>query len=71
MGMTVAGEHPIHLHGHWGFVMAAGDCDSGPYTDDIELKPSLIRDTVTVNANSHVVLRVPAENPGVWIMHCQ
>lgn len=66
-----AGEHPIHLHGHWAFVMAAGAPEAGDYTDDVPLQPTLIRDTVTVNSGSYLVLRVIAENPGVWIIHCQ
>jgi hypothetical protein len=28
------------------------------------------RDTVTVPAQSHVVIRFMADNPGVWILHC-
>ncbi|KAK8028865.1 Laccase [Apiospora marii] len=28
------------------------------------------RDTVTVPANSHVVLRFLADNPGMWALHC-
>jgi FtsP/CotA-like multicopper oxidase with cupredoxin domain len=51
--------------------MAAGAPDAGDYTDDVPLQPTIIRDTVTVNAGSYLVLRVIAENPGVWIMHCQ
>lgn len=28
------------------------------------------RDTVTVPAQRHVVLRFAADNPGVWALHC-
>lgn len=28
------------------------------------------RDTVNVNANSYVVIRFTADNPGVWLFHC-
>lgn len=28
------------------------------------------RDTFTVPAESHVVVRFRADNPGIWVMHC-
>ncbi len=28
------------------------------------------RDTISVNANSYVVTRFQADNPGVWLFHC-
>lgn len=28
------------------------------------------RDTVTVPGYSHVVLRIRANNPGIWALHC-
>ena len=28
------------------------------------------RDTVTVSGYTHVVLRIPGDNPGVWALHC-
>lgn len=51
--------------------MAAGQPGDGPYQPEIPLAATLTRDTVTVNANSHVVLRYMADNPGTWLMHCQ
>jgi FtsP/CotA-like multicopper oxidase with cupredoxin domain len=51
--------------------MASGEPDAGEFTDQVPLVATLARDTVTVNAESYVVLRVIADNPGVWIMHCQ
>ena len=28
------------------------------------------RDTITIGGYSHVVLRIPGINPGVWALHC-
>jgi len=63
------GEHPIHVHGHWFWVMGHGLADDGNYKGQ-QLKPTVARDTVTVKANSYLVLRYIANNPGAWIMHC-
>lgn len=52
--------------------MAAGAEDAGHYNPSVHaLVPSVARDTVTVCANSFLVLRLVADNPGVQIMHCQ
>lgn len=32
--------------------------------------PRFARDTAVVNADSHIVLRYIADNPGAWIVHC-
>lgn len=50
--------------------MAYGEPDDGAYNSSIPLKPHAIRDTITVEANSYLVLRFVANNPGVWMMHC-
>ena len=34
------------------------------------LQNPMRRDTVTVPAQSHVVLRFAADNPGLWALHC-
>lgn len=34
------------------------------------LRNPMRRDTVTVPAQSHVVLRFAADNPGLWALHC-
>lgn len=64
-------RNAVHLHGRRFFIMAAGDVDAGEFTDEVPLEPTLARDTVTVNANSYLVLRLIADNSGAWIMHCQ
>jgi hypothetical protein len=34
------------------------------------LENPMRRDTVTVPGYTHIVLRIPGDNPGVWAMHC-
>jgi hypothetical protein len=67
------GEHPLHLHGHWFWVMARGAEGDGPWEPKKEplSKTPILRDTVTVNAQSYAVLRFVADNPGTWIFHCE
>ncbi|KAL4427900.1 hypothetical protein ABPG75_001989 [Micractinium tetrahymenae] len=66
------GEHPLHLHGHWFWVMGRGRPNVGDYdpTKDQLKEWPLLRDTATVPAGSWMVLRFAAANPGVWIFHC-
>lgn len=28
------------------------------------------RDTVTIPGSSHLIIRIPADNPGIWAFHC-
>ncbi|KAI7842552.1 hypothetical protein COHA_003789 [Chlorella ohadii] len=67
-----AGEHPMHLHGHWFWVMARGEDGDGAFNPAKHplKKTPVLRDTATVEANSYLVLRFVANNPGTWIFHC-
>jgi len=65
------GEHPIHLHGHTFWILAEAPPQTGDYDNDpLDLETPLVRDTVTVNAMSYLVIQFVANNPGVWFMHC-
>lgn len=64
------GEHPLHLHGHWFWVMARGEDDAGDYTGQPLDLGKLARDTETIELNSYIVLRFVVNNPGCWILHC-
>eukprot|EP00775_Hariotina_reticulata_P005109 gene5109-5349_t len=64
-----AGEHPMHLHGHWFWVIGFGKPFEGPYRGQ-ELHPSVIRDTATIANKSWLAIRFIADNPGAWILHC-
>ncbi|KAI0252945.1 ferroxidase [Lactifluus subvellereus] len=69
------GKHPFHLHGHK--VQIVNRAQNYSSTDPT-LNPPLVegqanpirRDTVQVPQGSSVTLRVVADNPGAWMLHC-
>lgn len=77
-------EHPFHMHGHsvqvvgWGpgrydpspSSSASSSPSSSSSTTTWNLANPLRRDTFTVPAESHVVIRFRADNPGIWVLHC-
>ncbi|KAF8535279.1 Cupredoxin [Trichophaea hybrida] len=67
-------SHPFHKHGSHMQVVARSPGESGPYNGTISsATPHPIRrDTILVEANSHVVLRFPAMlmRLRVWLLHC-
>ena len=78
------GNHPLHLHGYKYFVLAQGhgyppltDIGSGitlknlaPLYNSLNLSNPLRRDTASVEAFGWILLRIVADNPGVWAFHC-
>ncbi|KAI9483639.1 MAG: multicopper oxidase-domain-containing protein [Benjaminiella poitrasii] len=67
-----AGAHPFHLHGHVFQMVGRGD---GVYTGDgsvVEwfLNNPARRDTILVPAETFVLIRFRADNPGAWFFHC-
>ncbi|GEQ72868.1 hypothetical protein JCM33374_g6556 [Metschnikowia sp. JCM 33374] len=72
------GKHPFHLHGHVFQVIARGrgvdealaPVSYNPHDHVAFPEYPLVRDTVYVNAQSYIVLRFKADNPGVWLFHC-
>ncbi|PHH61097.1 hypothetical protein CDD82_2186 [Ophiocordyceps australis] len=71
------GTHPLHLHGHsfWVVRRFRGGPDDGwgswqANAQHLEPDSRLVKDTVGVPPRGHVVLRVVADNVGVWMMHC-
>ncbi|PWY88295.1 extracellular dihydrogeodin oxidase/laccase [Aspergillus heteromorphus CBS 117.55] len=67
--------HPIHLHGHDFYVLAQGFGPYNPDTVTLQTMNPVRRDTAMMIASEdagggHVVLAFPADNPGVWIIHC-
>ena len=71
-------DHPFHLHGTDMHMIARG---SGSLTRSgwlalnrdstaINLKNPLRRDTITVSRSSYIVVRIIADLPGVWPLHC-
>ena len=59
--------HPFHLHGHhfWITYSSAYPAATRQFRNEY-----VVRDTVTVPGYGRVVIRVPATNPGSWMLHC-
>ncbi|WAQ90114.1 hypothetical protein PtA15_12A99 [Puccinia triticina] len=66
-------DHPLHLHGVDSHLVAQGSGNIGPQNlaqASIKFDNPLRRDTFVVGGGSYLILRVEANNPGVWILHC-
>ncbi|KAI0597307.1 Cupredoxin [Biscogniauxia sp. FL1348] len=68
-----SGVHPFHLHGHQFQVVerplsGAGDWPNATASAANPAPPR--RDTVSVYGHSYAVLRIVADNPGVFLFHC-
>jgi len=50
--------HPMHLHGHT-FQVIKADGSAGPRKDTVVVKPM-----------QAVTVRLVADNPGIWMLHC-
>jgi iron transport multicopper oxidase len=76
------GEHPMHVHGHAPWIVGRGNMPlQGGNPAPLKLTNPVERDTITIppcNTNEngecvdvgYVVLRLNADNPGVWMLHC-
>ncbi|KAI9273843.1 Cupredoxin [Helicostylum pulchrum] len=67
-----AGAHPFHLHGHVFQLVGRGPGVYDGSNSDVEwfLENPSRRDTIQVPAETYVIIRFRADNPGVWIFHC-
>ncbi|KAH9053032.1 ferroxidase [Lactarius vividus] len=70
-----SGKHPFHLHGHKvQIVNRANDYTSSNSTLNPPIMEGQVnpirRDTVEVPPGGSVTLRVMADNPGAWLLHC-
>lgn len=63
---TDTGEHPFHFHGHLFWIVATSEYPQG----SLNASNYLRRDTVSVAAMSWVLIRILANNPGIWMFHC-
>lgn len=63
-------EHPWHMHGHSFQVVGWGWDVYGAGNTTWNLENPLRRDTITIPAKSHVILRWETDNPGLWALHC-
>ncbi|KAF2800148.1 multicopper oxidase [Melanomma pulvis-pyrius CBS 109.77] len=62
--------HPIHLHGHDFFVLAAGSGQYSPNATLLNLANPPRRDTALMPAAGYLVVAFLTDNPGAWLMHC-
>ncbi|PKI52824.1 hypothetical protein CRG98_026772 [Punica granatum] len=65
-------NHPIHIHGHNFFIVGRGFGNYDPNVDPAgyNLVDPPERNTVPVPAGGWAALRLRADNPGVWFIHC-
>ncbi|ETK87665.1 hypothetical protein F441_08082 [Phytophthora nicotianae CJ01A1] len=78
-------QHPFHLHGHSPWVVGSGQATLADVQSNtlspLKLSGAMFRDVYTVPACptddtnactgvGYVVLRLEADNPGVWMIHC-
>lgn len=71
-----SGKHPFHLHGHNFQAIVRSDEEAGVFdaTNSSQTQYPAIpmrRDTLVLHPNGHMVMRFKADNPGVWLFHCQ
>jgi hypothetical protein len=62
--------HPIHLHGHDFYVVKSGPGVWDGTTNGMTFNNPTRRDTATLPAGGHLLIAFPADNPGLWVMHC-
>ncbi|KAL3512189.1 hypothetical protein ACH5RR_024906 [Cinchona calisaya] len=65
-------NHPIHVHGHNFFVVGRGFGNYNPLKDPLHynLVDPPERNTVAVPMGGWAAIRINADNPGVWFVHC-
>lgn len=65
-------NHPIHVHGHNFFIVARGfgnyDANVDPASYNLVDPPE--RNTVAVPVGGWAAIRLKADNPGAWFIHC-
>ncbi|KAI3780210.1 hypothetical protein L2E82_10181 [Cichorium intybus] len=65
-------NHPIHIHGHNFFIVGTGfgNYDAEKDTASYNLVDPPERNTLGVPIGGWAAVRINADNPGVWFMHC-
>lgn len=65
-------NHPIHVHGHNFFIVGSGfgNFDEGKHLEEYNLVDPPERNTVAVPSGGWAAIRLRADNPGVWFVHC-
>ncbi|KAI9381003.1 hypothetical protein POPTR_015G040400v4 [Populus trichocarpa] len=65
-------NHPIHVHGHNFFIVGSGFGNFNEARDPkrYNLVDPPERNTVAVPSGGWAAIRIKADNPGVWFIHC-
>lgn len=66
----IALPHPIHLHGHDYYIVGRGTGTWDGSTTGLNFDNPTRRDTAVLPAGGYMLIAFPADNPGMWIMHC-
>ncbi|KAK4546388.1 hypothetical protein LTR36_002065 [Oleoguttula mirabilis] len=67
---TLAVPHPIHLHGHDFYVLAAGYGTYAAEAPTLQTSNPPRRDVAMLPAAGYLVFAFQADNPGAWLAHC-
>ncbi|KAF1831516.1 hypothetical protein BDW02DRAFT_505119 [Decorospora gaudefroyi] len=62
--------HPIHLHGHDYYIVGRGSGTWDGSTTGLTFDNPTRRDTAMLPRNGYLLIAFPADNPGMWVMHC-
>lgn len=62
--------HPIHLHGHDFFILAAESNAEFDSSVTLNLDNPPRRDVANLPASGYLVIAFLTDNPGAWLMHC-
>ncbi|KAL2151411.1 hypothetical protein VTH82DRAFT_6509 [Thermothelomyces myriococcoides] len=62
--------HPIHLHGHDFWVLAAGDGVFDGDKNKFNTNNPARRDVATLPGGGYIAVAFRLDNPGAWLIHC-
>jgi hypothetical protein len=62
--------HPIHLHGHDFYILGRGTGEWDGTTTGLNFQNPTRRDTAMLPSRGDLLMAFPADNPGLWVMHC-
>ncbi|KAF2018573.1 multicopper oxidase [Aaosphaeria arxii CBS 175.79] len=62
--------HPIHLHGHDFYILGRGTGEWDGTTTGLNFQNPTRRDTAMLPSRGYLLMAFPADNPGLWVMHC-
>lgn len=69
----VAYSHPIHLHGYYSQFLEVGHGDDYKTGNPVYrnlTRNAPLKDTIMIPGGGYAIVRLRANNPGYWLMHC-